>query len=154
MKIDLFDRKILSLMQKNCRISVRVLSESVGLSASATQRRVNRLREIGAIEREVAIVNQSIIDTEIILIVDISLSGESYQQSQEFRKNLSEHENVKHCYFVTGQKDYVVIFSARTMESYEQFMVDYLFDNPIVHNFSSRTVIKTLKESLELQILN
>ena len=49
-ELDATDRKILSLLQADGRITNAELSERVNLSASACLRRVQRLEDIGVIE--------------------------------------------------------------------------------------------------------
>ncbi|XAW87985.1 AsnC family transcriptional regulator [Vibrio sp. CDRSL-10 TSBA] len=58
--LDAFDQKILELMQRNCRLAADVIAEQVGLSASAVQRRIKKLREEGIIQAEVAIVDPAV----------------------------------------------------------------------------------------------
>lgn len=55
--LDRFDQKILAAMEKDARQTGNHLSEAVGLSPAACLRRLQRLRKIGAIEREIAVVN-------------------------------------------------------------------------------------------------
>ena len=38
--LDLFDRKILALVQRDCQMNAEVIAQEVGLSASAVQRRL------------------------------------------------------------------------------------------------------------------
>ncbi len=56
-ELDRFDQKILAAMEKDARQTGNQLSEVVGLFPAACLRRLQRLRKIGAIEREVAVVN-------------------------------------------------------------------------------------------------
>ncbi|WP_068118721.1 Lrp/AsnC family transcriptional regulator [Tropicimonas marinistellae] len=55
--LDDFDRKLLELLSIDSRQTGQQLSGKVRLSAAACLRRVQRLRKIGAIEREAAIVS-------------------------------------------------------------------------------------------------
>ncbi|MEM0946433.1 MAG: Lrp/AsnC family transcriptional regulator [Pseudomonadota bacterium] len=58
-ELDSFDRKILAAMELDARQTGNQLSELVGLSSAACLRRLQRLRGIGAIEREFAVINPS-----------------------------------------------------------------------------------------------
>ena len=57
MKIDDRDRRILTLLQQDARMSNADLAEAVGMSPSALWRRVRALETGGVIERYGAIVN-------------------------------------------------------------------------------------------------
>jgi len=55
--LDKFDRRILAILQTDARRSAELIGAEIGLSASAVQRRIVRLREEGVIVAEVAIVD-------------------------------------------------------------------------------------------------
>ena len=55
--MDVTDRKILDLFQKNAKTSIQQLSETVGISTASVQRRMRAFREAGIIKREVAILD-------------------------------------------------------------------------------------------------
>ena len=57
MKLDDRDRRILTLLQEDSRISNADLADAVGMSPSALWRRVRALEEAGVIERYGAVVN-------------------------------------------------------------------------------------------------
>lgn len=57
MQIDGLDKKILSLIQKNSRLSIENISAEIGLSQPAIQRRLKKLRSSDIITREVAVLN-------------------------------------------------------------------------------------------------
>ena len=53
LELDAIDRRILEQLQIDARVPMPILAERVGLSGPACYRRVRRLREAGAILREV-----------------------------------------------------------------------------------------------------
>ncbi|HYZ61850.1 MAG TPA: winged helix-turn-helix transcriptional regulator, partial [Acetobacteraceae bacterium] len=55
--LDRFDLKLLDLVQRDNRLTSEALGDRVGLSATAVQRRLKRLREEGVIEADVAVVS-------------------------------------------------------------------------------------------------
>ena len=57
MDLDDFDRRLLNLVQSDAGQTAEQLAGDVGLSASAVQRRLKRLREAGVIIREAAILD-------------------------------------------------------------------------------------------------
>ena len=56
--LDAIDRKILSLLQDDGRMSLADLAEKVGLSSSPCLRRVRLLENAGVISRYVAVLDQ------------------------------------------------------------------------------------------------
>ncbi|TIQ75268.1 MAG: AsnC family transcriptional regulator, partial [Mesorhizobium sp.] len=57
MDLDRVDRKLLNAVQRDNRLTTAELGELAGLSATACQRRLKRLRDEGVIEADVAIVS-------------------------------------------------------------------------------------------------
>ena len=57
MQLDTFDAKILNIIQKNSRVQAEEIAEKVGLSASAVQRRLKKMRTEGVIQTEIAVVD-------------------------------------------------------------------------------------------------
>ena len=55
--MDAFDRNILKELQENNRLSTEDLGLKVGLSATACQRRLKKLRQSKVITKEVAVLN-------------------------------------------------------------------------------------------------
>ena len=69
-----FDRKLLLQVQHNLRLTVRELGEIVGLSPSAGQRRLTRLREERVIEADVSVISPVIMGWSINCVVDVVLT--------------------------------------------------------------------------------
>ncbi|WP_245456315.1 AsnC family transcriptional regulator [Mesorhizobium sp. M2A.F.Ca.ET.043.05.1.1] len=55
--MDDLDRKILTALQKNNRLSFAELAKLVGSSAASCMRRVNKLRSAGVIVADISVVN-------------------------------------------------------------------------------------------------
>ncbi|WP_394845249.1 winged helix-turn-helix transcriptional regulator [Pendulispora brunnea] len=56
-KLDRFDRQLLNLVQEDATQTAERLAEKVGLSPSAIQRRLRRMREEGVIVRDCAVLD-------------------------------------------------------------------------------------------------
>ncbi|KPW19714.1 AsnC family transcriptional regulator [Pseudomonas amygdali pv. aesculi] len=53
-ELDVYDRKILALLQEDASLSSAQIAEQVGLSQSPCWRRIQRLKDEGVIRRQVA----------------------------------------------------------------------------------------------------
>ena len=62
MTLDAFDRKILEQYQHDTRIPAETIGAAVGLSATAVQRRLKRLRENGVILAEIAVLSPAALE--------------------------------------------------------------------------------------------
>src|ERR1700752_1709929 len=70
-KMDVTDRKILSLFQGDASLSVAEIGSRVGLSSTPCWKRIQRLEADGAIQRRVALVDQDKIGLGITVFVSI-----------------------------------------------------------------------------------
>ena len=142
---DQLDRKILNLFQSNTRLTSHEIGEQVTLSATACQRRLNRMRDEGYIEQEVAIVSPRLVGRPLILIVQVFLERGDSALIQRFKKLVHERPEIMQVYYVTGQADFMLIISMSSMEEYDKFTTDVFFDNPDVKNFETSTVMDRTK---------
>lgn len=76
MQYDRIDARILETVQKNNRLTSEVLGEMAGLSATACQRRLKRLRSEGIIEADVSIVSPKAVGRPLQMLVLVSLERE------------------------------------------------------------------------------
>lgn len=121
MDLDRFDARLLSLLQNNNRQSSEELGAIVGLSATAVQRRLKRLREKGVIEADVSIVTPKAVGRPIAMLVLVSLERERVDIVDRFKQSIRQTPEVMNGYYVTGDSDFVLIVTAESMEDYEAF---------------------------------
>ena len=84
--LDPTDRRILSVLQKEGRISNADLAARINLSASACHRRVQRLEEAGFIAAYVALLDPRRLGRTTTVFVEITLSGQGDATLDAFEK--------------------------------------------------------------------
>lgn len=152
MRTDQFDRHLLRLLQQNNRLTADELAETVGLSASAVQRRLKRLREDKMIEADVSIISPAVAGLEITCIVDIALESGNAPGLDKFKTAMMECSEVMQCYYVTGSYDFILIVNTQTMQQYEAFTKKWLLDNPNVKHFYTHVVMDKIKVGYSIAI--
>jgi len=145
MKIDSFDKSILRLLQQNNRLTTDELAEKVGLSSSAVQRRLKRLRSEKIIEADVSILSPAVVGIEVTCVVDVSLERGTSQALEKFKSSMLKCKEVSQCYYVTGSYDFILFVNARNMEQFEDFTTKWLLDNPNVKHFYTHVVMDKVK---------
>lgn len=146
--LDAIDRKILDLVQSDAQQPAEAIGAAVGLSASAVQRRLARLREAGVITAQVALVDPKAVGRPLTLIVEIELERERPELLAGFKRWLNAEPAIQQAWYVTGDGDYVLIVTARDVEGYDALMQRLVADNPNVRRFRTRVSLGTLKRSL------
>jgi len=86
MQLDSIDKRILETLQKQGRLSNQDLSERVGLSPSASHRRVQRLEEEGFIAGYVALLDPKRLGRRTLVFVEITLQGQADEVLDAFEK--------------------------------------------------------------------
>ncbi len=150
--LDSFDIKLLNLVQTDTRRTAQELSEAVGLSPSACLRRLNRLRETGVIEAEIAVVSPAAIGHRLTMVVEVSLERERPDIMSDFKKAMRMTPEVIQCYYVTGEVDFILIVAVKSMSDYETFTNDFLFNNKNIKRFNTLVVMDRVKVSLAVPI--
>lgn len=115
--LDGTDRSILRTLQQNARLSSQELGETLGLSRSAAQQRVQNLRETGAIAKEIAVVSTRHADPTMTFIVEVDLERERIDLLDEFRRSMLKLQEVQQCYYVTGHTDFILIVLAKIWQA-------------------------------------
>ena len=151
-EIDRIDRAILEAVQKNNRMSSDELAEIVNLSPTACQRRLKRLRAEGVIEADVAIVSPKAVGRQVTMIVLVSLERERADIVDRFKASIRNTREVMLGYYVTGDADFMLIVTARDMESYEQFTRRFFYGNHDIKGFKTMVVMDRVKASLAFPI--
>lgn len=71
--LDHIDRKILELLQQDCRITIKELAKKLHLSNTPIYERVKKLERSGIIQNYVALLNPEKIDRNMIVFISIYL---------------------------------------------------------------------------------
>ncbi len=125
--MDEFDRKILRVVQHDARSTADVISERVGLSPPAVQKRLKKLRETGFIEREIAVLAAHKLDRNLTVIVEVSLERENIVALEAFKRRMRGCSQVQQCYYTTGDTDFTLILQLHDMQEYEAFTNENFF---------------------------
>lgn len=140
--MDDFDRRILERARRDNLEPARVTAEAVGLSESAVLRRLRRLRAEGVIVADVAMVDPARIEPRIVLHVLVEMLNQDRRVMEAFQKAMKASPEVHGCWDVTGETDYLLTVSVRSMAEYEAFGIRELVPEKGVRAFKSMIVIR------------
>lgn len=151
-QLDEFDRKILSALQENARISNVELAKLVGLSPTPCCRRVQRLEAAGIIERYVAILSAKSLGAGVSVFVDVRLNQQTSEVARKFERAVALRPEITECHLVTGDSDYLLRIRIEDVDRLRDFIRDYLLTLPGVMTTSSRLVLESPKQALSLPL--
>lgn len=145
----IFDRtteSILRLLQHDGRMSNADLAERVGLSPSACLRRVKMLEEKGIIRGYHAVIDDRSVHNLTTVIVQITLERLTDEALRRFEARIKECADIRECYLMTGEADYLLHVAARDLADYERIHKEELSRLPgvirIHSNFAIRPVVQ------------
>ena len=139
------DRKILRLLQNNCRLSIADIGDKVGLSASACHRRISLLEKDRVIEGYAARLNGEKLGYNMTFYVEVSLESQNDAVLSAFEKAALARSEVLECYLTTGAADYLIKVAAPDTKSYERIYKRTIAALPHVSRIQSSLVMKTVK---------
>ncbi len=106
--LDLIDRKILSILRDEGRLTVNELANRVGLSSSPCWSRVRHLEEIGVIKHYAAVIDHAAIGLKDIVFIEVTLDKHDDKVLARFGDALARIPEVIEANLVTGDYDYLV----------------------------------------------
>jgi DNA-binding Lrp family transcriptional regulator len=151
-ELDKIDRRILNLLQKDARRPAELIGADVGLSASAVQRRIVRMREEGIILAEVAVLDPKRLGRALTMIVDVEVERERPELVASLKQWIVTEPCIQEAWYVTGEGDYVLIVLARDVEDFEALMQRLVAENANVRRFQTRVALSTLKRGMSVPL--
>ena len=146
------DRRLLAELQRDSRLTNQELADKVGMSSSATWRRVKSLEDSGVIERYTALVNSRKAGFGLASIVHVSLARHEQTHVEHFVREVLQHPEVLECYATSGEADFHLRVVVEDIDAYNQFLDNFIFKLPGVSQVRSNIVLKEIKADTALPL--
>jgi DNA-binding Lrp family transcriptional regulator len=122
LELDDTDLKLLDLLQQDASRCNNALAELAHVSPPTSLRRIKRLRELGVIEREVALLSPDqlapVLGHGLTALVEVSLDRQSAEALDAFEAHAVADEAVQQCYRVSPGPDFVLVLHCADMPAY------------------------------------
>ena len=138
------DHRILTLLRADAWLSYTALSRKVNLSASAVQRRVERMIASGVILGARAEVAVEEAQAPLTLFLLAELAEESRTALKRFSNRLADHPAVVEAHYVAGEADVLLKLRLPDMAAYDRFVETYINASPFVRRFKTLTALRSL----------
>ncbi|MEJ1170498.1 Lrp/AsnC family transcriptional regulator [Variovorax sp. CCNWLW235] len=120
--LDAIDLRLLDALQRDASQTNQRLAESVGISPPTCLRRVQRLRQEGLIERQVALLSPDrlamVQGHGLQAVVEVSLDRQDAAALDAFEARVVADDAVQQCWRVSPGPDFVLVVAARDMPGY------------------------------------
>ncbi|GAA3554211.1 Lrp/AsnC family transcriptional regulator [Snuella lapsa] len=152
MVFDETDKRLLALLQQDCKQTNKELSNKLNLSVTAVYERIKKLEKGGVISNYVALINKETIDKSFMAFCHIKLIQHSKDFVMRFEKEVSTIDEVLECYHISGDYDYLLKVIVKDMASFREFMVKKLTTINHIGSTHSMFVINEVKHTTAITV--
>lgn len=144
--IDLIDKKILNIIQKNASISLSDLSRKVGISKTPCWNRIKKMEEEKIILSRVTVIDNKKVNLPLIAYLSISIPNHTQEWLMNFMKIIYKYERIVETHRVAGSSDYILKILSSSMDEYDKFQQIFINETGCINmqtSFSQKEIKKT-----------
>lgn len=145
-KLDPIDRKILSELQADGRMTNVELARRVGISAPPCLRRVRGLEESGLIRGYHADVNARELGFEVQVFAMVGLHSQAEVDLSAFEEKCRNWPLVRECHMLNGEIDFILKCVAPDLSTFQTFLTEGLTSADNVASVKTSLVIRGAKD--------
>lgn len=145
--LDDIDRRILSVMGTDGRITYTELAERVGLSKTPCQQRVKRLIDSGLIIGFRAILDPAKLGLDHIAFAEVKLSDTREEALREFNQAVRQIPEVEECHMIASSFDYLLKVRTSDIRRYRIVLGERISSLPHVASTSTFVAMETILET-------
>jgi Lrp/AsnC family transcriptional regulator len=149
--MDVFDKRIVALLQDDATLSIAQISHRVGLSQTPCWRRIQRLEAEGVILRRVAIVAPESLGLALTVFVSVEAGDHSQKSLERFAIAVSAMPEVMEFFRMAGDVDYLLKVVVADMGAYDAFYKRLIEAVPL-KNVTSRFAMERIKSTTAYRI--
>jgi Lrp/AsnC family leucine-responsive transcriptional regulator len=150
--LDLTDRKILDILQRDGRIANADLAKLINLSPTPTLERVRRLERDGFIDGYVAQLNAVKMEAALLAFVEVSLDRTTEDVLTTFADAVNAVDEIIECQMVAGGFDYLLKVRVQDMAAYRKFLGAGLSSLPGIRATHTYMVMEQVKAATRFPV--
>ena len=142
--LDLKDRNILALIQRDGKMSQALIAQHVGLSTAAVNERLKKLEQAGVIRRFTALLDPRAVGIQVTAFIEVFIEHPRYEEP--FIQRILQLDEVQECHHITGEFSVLLKVRVRDMESLQKLVISQLNGAEGVRQTRTVMVLSTVKE--------
>ena len=150
--LDAIDLRLLDALQRDASRTNQALAAQLHLSPPTCLRRVQRLRQAGLIEREVAQLSVERLGPLLSAIVEVSLDRQDTEALDAFESRAVADDEVQQCWRVSPGPDFVLVVTVRDMPAYQALAQRLFTSDANVRNVKAFFGLKRAKFGTQLPL--
>lgn len=152
MTLDSIDKKLLLMLQNDCKKTTAALSLKLNLSVTAVYERIKKLEREGIIDKYVVLLNRSKVEKGFVVFCHIKLIQHTKEFIINFESDVIKLNEVLECHHVSGDYDYILKIVVQNMEEYREFMVTKLTTLNHIGSTHSTFMISEVKNTTVIEL--
>ncbi|NJE54861.1 Lrp/AsnC family transcriptional regulator [Thermococcus sp. 21S9] len=146
--MDELDIKIISLLQKNARLSYREIARELNVAVGTVYNRIKRLEEEGVIKGYAPVLDYEKLGFGLTALIGIKAQG---RKIAEIERKIAEKTRAMMVYDITGEFDIFVIAKFKDREDMNRF-VKWLLSLDGVEKTNTSVAMQVVKEEPRLAL--
>ncbi len=148
--LDQFDRKILSVLGEDGRISIADLGRRIGLTKTPTQARLKRLETAGVITGYRAMVDPIRMGLDHVAFVEVKLNDTREAALAKFNAAITRIPEIEQAHMMASHFDYLLKVRTQSMSAYRTVLGEKISSLPHVSATSTYVAMEAVKEDAAL----
>ena len=148
--LDSIDRRILSLLQVNAKISQAKVAEAVGLTAPSVNERIRKLERGGYIRGYVALLDERKLGLDVTAFVEVFIEHPRHEAG--FIESVRDLEEVLECHHITGEFSLLLKVRVADMGAFRRLLIEKLNTVRGVRQTRTLIVLATAKEEHRIKV--
>jgi len=152
--MDSTDIKLIKLLQKNGKLTMKELSGELGLSITPIYERLRRLEREKKILGYQAVIDEKKAGFGLEVFCSVTLESHKSEFLIEFKSEIQKFEEVMECYHLAGSFDFLLKILVADMDKYTSFINQRLAKLRNIGLVQSMMVLDKVKHKTELPFEN
>ncbi len=142
--LDVKDRAILALVQRDAKLPQAEIAKRVGLSPAAVNERLKKLDQAGVIRRFTALVDPRAVGVTVTAFVEVFIEHPRFEGP--FIERVMALDEVQECHHITGEFSLLLKIRATDMEALRELLLHQFNAMEGVRQTRTIMVLSTAKE--------
>jgi Lrp/AsnC family transcriptional regulator len=141
--MDLLDKRILRIVQRDARLSIGQIATQVGLSQTPCWKRLQRLDASGVIKRRIALLDPAKLGLGLTVLVSIDVGDHAGKGLARFAAEVAAMDEVMEFYRLAGDVDYflrVVVPDAAAFDAFYKRLIETMPLKKVTSRFALENI--------------
>lgn len=145
-KLDVKDKKILKVLEKNARALIKDISKKTGVPRDSVNYRIKKLKAEGIIKEFVPICDTNKMGCPVYTWVNMELQQFDEKVERQFQSFLKQHPNIVYIAKVTGAYHYIFTIATKTIKELDEVLRSILSKFPgVVKSYNTSLMIEEVQ---------